>query len=271
MKIQITSNIYNLVLESDKYDVPIGGFSFPIKIYFQNYVPVTEVKVDAIFNTGLPGITFLNQTSLIITPKKPNALLFVQSDPIKSIIGSDLITLKKSGTNYINYNNFPNIKLNIIEYIPKSIEIQASVIGVKAINTEISVTCSIKSTLYHFIALNESIPRNKEFIKTMALLLTPFIKTDPYQEQIGFSNYFNEGEKQTIKLDNLIPDMVYNWTGYCEDLIGNKSNSEIIIFRTPSNNGNVYKLYVNYSFSVSSGIIQKIACFFNRYYKLPAR
>lgn len=66
LKVAISSSIYSLNFESTTYDLPVGGRTFPIKIFFDGMVPVNDVKIDVKFTKGLPGVSFINQTSNII-------------------------------------------------------------------------------------------------------------------------------------------------------------------------------------------------------------
>ena len=271
LKIRISSNIYDFAFEKDSYDLPIGGTTMPIKLYFSNNVPVSDLKIDFKFNVGLPGLSFLNQTSILITPKAPNAILIVQSDAMKTKIGSESITLIKSGGSSDNFNQFPTIKLNIIQPTPKEIISESTLLSSSILTAEVSLSCSSTSTYYYLSSLNSSIPRSKDYIKQQALILAYYRVDDPYQEIFGFLNIFEEGIKKNLLLQNLLPDTIYNFTGFCQVLTGVYSESNLLNFRTKGNDGFVWKIMVNFSSEMGSGVITKLSCFFNRYYKLPAR
>lgn len=271
MKIRISSNIYDFQLETDSYDLPIGGTTMPIKLFFSNTVPVSDLKIDFKFNVGLPGLSFLNQTSILITPKTPNAILIIQSDAMKSKIGSESITLIKSGGSSDNFNKFPTINLKIIQPIIKEIISISTVLSSNIVTAELSFSCSATSTYYYISSLNSSLPRSKDYIKQQALLLANYRIDDVYQENFGFLNIFEEDIQKNILLKNLLPDNTYNFTGFCQNLNGVYSESNFLNFRTKGNDGFVWKIIANFSSEMASGVVTKLACFFNRYYKLPAR
>jgi hypothetical protein len=236
-------------------------------------VPQQEVLINANFVIGLQGLSFINASSLLITPDVSQGILQVEADA-KTIAGGDIINLTKSGTNNDCYSNFPNILINVYQSTASNnVSLTLATQQILPTSITIQATCDQTSTFYYIIAINGSILMNSSFIKSQALWLTTYNISDPYQEQYGFLNLIASANTltQTLIVSGLFPNVTYNFSSFCENLMGSRSPVQQIIFQAPDNGGALYKITTTYSIPLSSGLITSLGCFFNKLYKIPAR
>ena len=274
MKVRVSQQIYSLQFEATSYDLPIGGFTLPIKLFFTGIVPQAEVKIDTKFLIGLQGLSFINSSSLLITPDNPKGILLLQADASKTVAGADTILLSQSGSNYDDYTTFPNILLNVFKSTASN-NISLVLTNQPPLPTSVTIqaSCDQTSTFYYIMAINGSIWRNSTYIKNQALWFTQYNINDPYQEQIGFLNMIATSNTltQNLALSGIFPNVTYNFSGFCENNVGYRSALQSIIFQAPDNGGILYKMTATYSIALSSGLISSLGCFFNKLYKIPAR
>ena len=210
----------------------------------------------------------------MITPSNPNALIFIQSERAKTSPGTDTIIITISGTDSISYISFPNIALNVIaSTITTAPNLSVEMNEITEISATAQFTCDTTSTLYYIMALNQSIYRFTSYIKTQALLMVSYDINDPYQEQFYFVNMIESISTltQTLQISNLLPYVSYNLTVFCENTMGMQSTPQTILFQTLDNGGLLYKITASYSISIGSGLVSSLGCYFNKYYKIPAR
>lgn len=274
LKVRVSSQIYSLNFETQTYDLPIGGKTLPILLNFDGIVPDQDVKIDAKMTLALTGTSFIGQSSILINTINTQAYIRLQADAAKTSVGTDTIQLLKSGTNSENYNDFPNLVLNIYnDLVNNSILLDTQWGNIGAVYASLQVSCSRTSTFYYAVALNESIKRNSSYIQSQALSFTQYNYSNFYQEQFGFVNMIqSEGTlNRDLSIYYLFPNMSYNFTGFCQDLMGRNSDPQSLIFQTLDNGGKLYKIVSSYSISISSSLIASLGCFLNKLYKIPAR
>lgn len=180
----------------------------------------------------------------------------------------------KSGSNSESYTSLSSITLNIFQSTASStIVLTIAIINILPITINLQITCDQTATFYYLLAVNQSLWRTTNFIRTQALLLLNYNSTDPYQEQFGFINMIEEQGTLATQLEllNLLPNMTYNLTGYCRSPLGTLSNIESLFFQAGGNGGKLYKVISNYSISMSTGLISSLGCFFNKLYKIPTQ
>ena len=283
LDIKVVKSVCEIKPSITSVAVPIGGYSNPIILNFQNCIPISDVTVNANFSSSRGGLAFKNGLNLYAQTllfdnfeKNYQVYFYLYSSSSSSSSSSGSVSFLLSGTDASFYSISSIVSVATVSANLDSPIFENPVVNPAVGNTYFSFICSQIGIIYYAVGLGKSVDNiNLENIKALTedlqIYKTSIDPNDRYYKIFGYLAYSQANVNVQVQMASLLK-AAENYTllaFFSNQIYMRANNTPLITFKQPDNLGKTLLIELKFKgYSLDRWQKIKMACLMSNFFAL---